>query len=439
MTPSLEAQLRRYGTYLADADDAGEFTNDHGTATAPTPRSGRLVLIGALTLFVVILAGLVVRAATQNSSPVIDGPGSEWIRVPDSPLSPRSGASIGWTGDEIVVFGGWTAMCPPGADCMGPEELPYRDGAAYDPIQQRWRPIADAPLPINRTSTVTLNGEIFALAASWANGSNVATPRTLLRYDAPADRWRTYDLPSSAGQGIVATDSTVIVYSTSSNGHPEDVEFDPETETWAEVPDDPVGPSYDRLFVWADQTLVLFAKSSTASSSPTSPTLTQTARLDGRAWTDMLSEGPFHSWWAIPDGSRVVLAQLGCSDGGDSNPFERCVSAGGVLDLETWAWSELPNAPLTGEEGLNVPTGAFNARQVILPTALEGWMFDLTTDTWFVAPGLDDPNTAYTERSFAGTGPYGFAFGGFRLSNESPDGELLDDAWIWRPIPRTTG
>lgn len=78
-------------------------------------------------------------------------------------------------------------------------------------------------------------------------------------------------------------------------------------------------------------------------------------------------------------------------------------------------------------------SGAFTTDQVLL-TSLGHHMLDLTTDSWFQMPDIDDENDGATvSRTFAGAGPYGFAFGGSRFEENDFTGELLGDAWLWTP------
>jgi hypothetical protein len=74
-----------------------------------------------------------------------------WEQLPAPPLSGRVSALVAAVGDEIVVAGGWSWLCPPGADCVAPSTPPYVDGAAYDVSSGQWRAIADAPRGIHAT------------------------------------------------------------------------------------------------------------------------------------------------------------------------------------------------------------------------------------------------------------------------------------------------
>ncbi len=95
-----------------------------------------------------------------------------WSEVDPGPLSPRQGASLTWTGSEIIVLGGER----------------HRDGAAFDPGTRTWHGIADPPLPAGVAQTTWTGSEL--LAVTDADGSRHAAA-----YDPTADRWRTIAAP----------------------------------------------------------------------------------------------------------------------------------------------------------------------------------------------------------------------------------------------------
>src|SRR5205085_604713 len=48
-------------------------------------------------------------------------------------------------------------------------------------------------------------------------------------------------------------------------------------------------------------------------------------------------------------GERLVSPTPTCVDGGEVNPFPRCIPEGGTFDPATGTWGELPPAPRRGE------------------------------------------------------------------------------------------
>ena len=143
----LEQQLREsYVERLGSLDLPG---GDVAAArrTGARMRARRRLTVGAAALAVVAVAlgGTLVGTGRVSVGPSHDT--GHWRELPAPPLSPRANAQAVWTGHEVVVVGGETEPCPPGADCaILPDDL--RDGAAYDPGTDRWHRIAQAPVSV---------------------------------------------------------------------------------------------------------------------------------------------------------------------------------------------------------------------------------------------------------------------------------------------------
>ncbi|MGH2635905.1 MAG: hypothetical protein ACRDHU_07160 [Actinomycetota bacterium] len=152
-----------------------------------------------------------------------DPSASTWRELPTSPHDPgvRQTAMV-WTGSEMVVFGGGDR----GSDTA-------REGAAYDPTTDRWRPIADAPIGLNLQSAVWTGDEVIVFG-SLLDGNNRAETQTSVgaAYDPDANTWRT--LPSSelspqatsavwVGDRLIAWDYELRAQ-----------EYDPASDTWSE-------------------------------------------------------------------------------------------------------------------------------------------------------------------------------------------------------------
>ncbi|MEQ8717691.1 MAG: hypothetical protein RIE08_08775 [Acidimicrobiales bacterium] len=348
-----------------------------------------------------------------------------WERVPDGPLSPRDEATIVWTGTEVLVVGGTDFVCPAAASCVTPEDPKFRDGAAYDPDTGTWRSIAEAPVGFTSAATAVLGDDVyFSTTADWTNEP------VLLRYSLGADAWTTLDAPSGidVAWALVATDTMLVAYSTTDEVGPvADFVFDLATQTWAELPDDPMGPAYDRHMVWDGSQIYLFDKALVEQpGGADGPSLTRSSRLDVASGTwerladsDMLTTGP----WLV-EGTRLINATLGCADGGQVNNYGRCVPNGGVYDTATDTWSDLPNAPIQGQKDA-VSSGAVGPLSVqIHSTGLPA--FDAVTDQWFTMAD-SGPGTG---RRVTSVGAAAFIYSGTRAGDGSTD--IVDDAWIWR-------
>lgn len=195
--------------------------------TRPAPGSAALVAAFALALFA--LAGAFAwrafapRESAEVGAPDPGGSWEEyergWTALPPPP-QPRVGASVGWTGTEVVWWGGaapeggepaadgfafdpssgtWrrvspapyapSADGPPSAVWTGAELLFYPAGLAYDPALDTWRALPAAPHdPGHRQTAVVWTGSEMVVFGGGDRGS--ATARRGAAYDPAADRWR---------------------------------------------------------------------------------------------------------------------------------------------------------------------------------------------------------------------------------------------------------
>lgn len=67
-------------------------------------------------------------------------PDAGWTKMARSPLRPRTGAASVWTGRRLLIWGGAAG------DVAAGEQRVFDDGAAYDPVADTWTPMAAAPL-----------------------------------------------------------------------------------------------------------------------------------------------------------------------------------------------------------------------------------------------------------------------------------------------------
>jgi hypothetical protein len=73
------------------------------------------------------------------------------------------------------------------------DEPPLRDGAALDPVANRWKRIAPAPVGFSRAYTAVI-GEVVYLLIPGKTGRQGA-PAAFLRYDHHVDEWNELPVP----------------------------------------------------------------------------------------------------------------------------------------------------------------------------------------------------------------------------------------------------
>ena len=217
------------------------------------------------------------------------------------------------------MFGGTDFLCPPGADCSF-GDCCVCDGAAFDRSSNEWRPIADLPVPTLRAATAMLGDQVFALTRGLG-----PVNRELIAYDVSDDAWVRIDLPDATAPfrsfSIVAIDDAIVLYATTDeSGTAPDWVFDPADESWGELPDDPLGPAFDRSMVWNGVALFLFDKALVESpGGADGPSYTRAARYEDGAWTALPTADTIGRPGAGRPASVDRAGELGCADGGENN------------------------------------------------------------------------------------------------------------------------
>ena len=400
----------------------------------------RRIIVGAVKVGLGVLCAVVLGLGGCGQDMPIDlAERGGWVRLPDPPLSGRNEASIVGVGDDVIVFGGTDFLCPPNASCESGDSVAFADGAAFDRSSNEWRPIADLPVPTLRAATAVLGDQVFALTRGLG-----PVNRELIAYDVSDDAWAQIDLPDDTAPfrsfSIVAIDDAIVLYaSTDESGTAPDWVFDPADQSWGELPDDPLGPAFDRSMVWNGVALFLFDKALVESpGGADGPSYTRAARYQDGAWTalptaDTIGPGP-----ALVDRHRLIAPVLGCADGGDNNSYGRCIPFGAVFDTTANEWGELPNAPGKGRKDISAYGGVSGTDLVAGST--HGPFFDATTDEWFDLPPLDpetDPNFSdvgnqrFVTRRAASVGDAIVVVGGGKFGPHG--GALLAGAYMWTP------
>ena len=169
----------------------------------------------------------------------LDARTRQWHELPDSPLRARTVPAAAWTGTELLVWGGSVT-----SDIEGFLD----DGAAYDPASETWRPLPPAPVTARAPLHVWTGRELIV----WGTAVRVDDrPRDGAAYDPIADEWR----PIADGP-IDLTDATavwtgreMIVFGAALHGGNNaetntavGAAYDPVRDTWRELPKSSLSP-----------------------------------------------------------------------------------------------------------------------------------------------------------------------------------------------------
>lgn len=415
------------------ANPGDPVSQDRRPARESTP-DRKQIAITLVAAAVVIAVGVVAIAnaiwamasRTTGGSPSDSPSGaSGWSPLSDPPLSARQSATAVAVGSSVVIVGGDDSPpCPPNADCAMPARS-LSDGARYDASSGGWASIAPSPVPIPMAETAVVGDTAFFWVPTFGpNGPS------FLSYDVGDDVWEELPLPPAVPQAsvrLVATSDAVIAYPPSQElGDRLDQVYDISSGGWRDLPPDPLTPSFDRTIVAIDGRLVSVGVE-LGPNPGVRPPVYRTAVLnlttgEWRRLPDAPVVGGGSTWFVA--GGLVVNPSLGGADGGQVNNWGRMFPYGGMLDVDGAAWLALPNPP---PEGPSYPAGPVGGGDTAING--HGWALDVGRLAWERVGGpVGGPEfgaaAAWAEDRLV-------LFGGTRFVGNV--GELLADAWEWRP------
>jgi hypothetical protein len=321
-----------------------------------------------------------------------------------------------WTGSEALFLGGDVGdLCRPDAGCARAPESTSA-GAAFDPAAETWRRVADAPHPIAGGTPSTVAGDTVHLVRE----------DRLLSYDASEDAWSVSPeapLEEEVGGPAVLEDGTVVLVDRERHaGDPGGQVYDPAGRSWSELPDDPLGPTYDRAVTAIPGGLVLTGVPEPDDRGTPPPPAVRAALLDvaSGTWT-LLGDNPWPSAgrWTWTGERLVDVAPDAVSGSGSRLP------QGGALDPRAGEWDPLPGTPLMN-------TGGWPVEALGGPVAaVDGWVYDDRDRAW---TRLERPSGAPAEPGSAvWAGEELLVLGGMDADAGWGPEHLSDEAWIWRP------
>lgn len=337
-----------------------------------------------------------------------------WQRLPDPPLSGRVGATvIGLDDGRAAVVGGGEWLCPPTADCAFPDRPPLADGAIVDLRTGEWEPMPDAPYGVVHAAGAFAGGDVFLLSTC-RGGPGCAGAPELLRYDVAGAGWQLAAGPRDGGVGFSALvpvgDRLLAVSASDEQGEVADQLYDPATDRWEELPDDPLPEVFDRFAVAHGDRILVFGSVEGGDAK-----LAAAYDLRTRTWS-RLPDAPSAGYQAWRVGDEVWL----------NGHFGR--ESGARLDLTTDAWQALPGDHPGEDRDLAGVVGEAEASY----EDDHGWVRDLVADRWVEIP--DRAGTTYDE-ALGAVGSALLVVGGQDWGPRDGDaaGRLVDEAWVWRP------
>jgi hypothetical protein len=285
-----------------------------------------------------------------------------WRALPASPIGGRSSAAAVWTGEELIVWGGWN-------------DGDRGDGAAYRLSTNEWRMLPESPVGPRVAAAAVWTGREMII---WGDASRSGESIEGAAYDPSNDSWRSLPpAPYALNQAqAIWTGNEMVVYGSllDGNNHSErpgasGLAYDPAADSWREIAPYPLSPQAS-MVVWAGREMVAWDYELRAGAyDPASDT-----------WRP-LPDLPLEFYECYPDGALA----------GEGFVLAWHCGQAAILELATDAWRELPRPPES------VAGKAVNADGVVL---FAGAWAGVGNTLWTYRPGSLGP-TAFvpdTER-----------------------------------------
>jgi len=189
-----------------------------------------------------------------------DPTSDRWATGAALPGVVRGQPTIVWTGQELVVWGGSVLVRGKRSDT----EMSLRDGYAYRPGSDRWRPLPAAPIGAWGAAGVWDGGEVLVWGgtATRDQGAERFTQDQGAAYDPATNSWRQLpQAPVADYQGLVLagawTGREFVVYTGRGGG----AAYRPRTDEWRRLPPGPTRWLGGMDAIWTERSLVLLPES----------------------------------------------------------------------------------------------------------------------------------------------------------------------------------
>jgi hypothetical protein len=194
------------------------------------------VSFGAIAAIVVVIALVAQSSTTTHPRVDVREPATttgtataaqlaagHWSTIPAAPIEPRIAASVVWTGKELIVWGG---------ERRDNTNVVYDDGAAYNPTTRAWRRLPASPLSGRASAVAVWTGDEVVIWGGYHPG--VAEHAEGAAYEPATNRWRLIvsgpALPNAYAVGLWTGDRVVIL------GGTEAFSYDPLADQWSTLP-----------------------------------------------------------------------------------------------------------------------------------------------------------------------------------------------------------
>ncbi len=245
---------------------------------------------------------------TLGPSSVEEGPEpiqvrGEWRAVAQASLEARRAHAVVWTGEEVLVLGGYN------------DDGALEDGAAYDPVENTWRKIADAPAPVSAHAKAWTGSELI-IWGGFGRDVDVA-------FDPEADEWRTLPpapIADRMDHSMIWTGEEVIVWGGETGDYQrldDGAAYNPATGQWRVLEEAPIEPRRGHVAVWTGEEMIVWGgRTSRPREHPTTVHDAGAYNPATGQWRTLPRGGFTRQSWphtAVWTGENMVVSCDGCS------------------------------------------------------------------------------------------------------------------------------
>jgi hypothetical protein len=301
---------------------------------------------------------------------------SGWSELP-APPEVRSRGAIVWTGEELLVWGGYVFS-------GSGEDVDQSDGFAFAADEREWKSMAAAPLAARVHPASAWTGEELLIWGGM-DGRQELFFGDGAAYDPNADRWRRLPDASIGARAPLSvwTGDELLIWGTAVRVHPrprDGAAYDPTTNAWRPIADAPIELT-DATAVWTGREMVVFGAALHGGNFPETPTAIAAAY-----------EPATDTWRELLDSSLSPQASTAAWTGQELIAWDY-LNGTAALDPREDEWRPLPDVPL--DSGECSPESISLGRWVLGDYCGLLARYDAATGRWSELAGPDD-------------GPWGF-------------------------------
>lgn len=268
------------------------------------------------------------RGADERGNRIAPAESARWQPIPDAPIKARLRNPAVWTGEEMVIWGG------------GVEDAQLVDGAAFDPDAQEWRILSDGPLEFSSGRTAVWTGQEMLLWGGEVGDGGHGRPDNGAAYDPNTDTWT--ELPraphwSLAGHSAIWTGEEMVVWGGVGMEN-QGAALAPRSGGWKPIAPAPIDGRHGHTAVWTGTEMIVWGGRSSGGGG----LLTTAAAYDpvSDSWRELppapVSKRDLHA--AVWTGEEMIVW------GGWSE--DTALSDGAAYNPASNSWRELPPAPI---------------------------------------------------------------------------------------------